>query len=631
LMLSLIATCLFKTQLAETFLRVGILTLSWEIITMSTYASRSKRFAFDLESNGLLDTINRIHCLVLRDLDSGRVQTFDIRDRDALCRGLRYLQEADEIVGHNIIGYDIPAIQIVHPWFKPKGKVTDTLVLSRLIHADLMGEDAATQRSVEDFPKRLWGSHSLKAWGLRIGNFKDDYDGGWEKFSEEMLSYCVQDVNVTVELYHRLMSANASEKAVDLEHQLAEICFRIGNNGWTFDLGKAATLYAKLAGKRQELTKSLDTLFPPWQVAETFIPARNNKTRGYIKDEPFEKTKMVEFNPSSRRHIEKCLRDKYDWKPRKFTGDGHAMIDDKILSALTEYPEAQKLAEMFMLQKRIGQLAEGRQAWMKRVDSDGRIRHSIVSGGTISGRASHRSPNLAQVPAARLQYGQECRELFTVPDGWLLLGSDLAGLELRCLAHYLNDDDFTAQILDGDIHTYNAKAFGVDRPTAKTVVYAMMYGAGDALVGSVAGGNAKLGKKLKANYAREVPAFATLQKGISRTFKRRGYLRGLDRRKLIIRGGSEHKCLSQLLQSAGAILCKKWVALIDHELKQISDQAYMVGWIHDEVQIACKTQEVADHVGDITRRVAQEAGAAFKTNIPIESDFSVGRTWAHTH
>ena len=172
---------------------------------MSTYASRSKRFAFDLESNGLLDTINRIHCLVLRDLDSGRVQTFDIRDRDALCRGLRYLQEADEIVGHNIIGYDIPAIQIVYPWFEPVGRITDTLVLSRLIHADLMGEDVAAQRNVEDFPKRLWGSHSLKAWGLRIGNFKDDYDGGWEKFSEEMLSYCVQDVNVTVQLYHKLL------------------------------------------------------------------------------------------------------------------------------------------------------------------------------------------------------------------------------------------------------------------------------------------------------------------------------------------------------------------------------------------------------------------------------------------
>lgn len=600
---------------------------------MNSIPLSQRRFGFDLESNGLLDTINRIHCLVLRDLDTGQIYRFDSRYPAGIIEGLNMLQSAAEIVGHNIIGYDIPAIQIVHPWFEPVGKVTDTLVLSRLIHADLMGEDVAAQRDTDAFPKRLWGSHSLKAWGLRIGNFKDDYNGGWEKFSEEMLSYCVQDVNVTVQLYHKLMGAHASEKAVDLEHQLAEICFRVGSNGWTFDQQKAGALYAKLAGKRQELSKDLDTLFPPWEISETFIPARDNKTRGYKKNEPFIKKKLVEFNPSSRRHIERCLKDKYGWEPRHHTGDGHAVINEVILASLTEYPEAQKLAEMFMLQKRIGQLAEGRQAWMKRVDSDGRIRHHIVSNGCISGRASHRSPNLAQVPAARLPFGQECRELFTVPEGWVLLGSDLAGLELRCLAHYLNDPDFTAQILDGDIHTYNARAFGVDRPTAKTVVYSMMYGAGDTLVGKVAGGDAKLGKKLKANYAREVPAFATLQRGISRAFKRRGYLKGLDGRRLIIRGGSEHKCLSQLLQSAGAILCKKWVALIDQHLTQVpalKDSSYMVGWIHDEVQIAVK-KEVADHVGDITQRMAREAGAAFETNIPIASDFSVGRTWANTH
>ncbi len=601
---------------------------------MSTHASRSKRFAFDLESNGLLDTINRIHCLVLSDLDAGVVESFDSRDPMRLLKGLSYLQDAEEIVGHNIIGYDIPAIKIVHPTWTPRGKVTDTLVLSRLIHADLMGEDAVAQRGSEDFPKRLWGSHSLKAWGLRIGNSKGDYDGGWEKFSEEMLSYCVQDVNVTVQLYHKLMGAHASEVAVDLEHELAEICFRIGNNGWTFDQKKAGALYAKLAGKRQELSKDLDTLFPPWEISETFIPARDNKARGYKKNEPFIKKKLVEFNPSSRRHIERCLRSKYGWEPRHHTGDGHAVINEVILGSLTKYPEAQKLASMFMLQKRIGQLAEGRMAWMKRVDIDGRIRHHIVSNGCISGRASHRSPNLAQVPAARLPYGQECRELFGVPDGWVLLGSDLAGLELRCLAHYLNDPDFTAQILDGDIHQYNAKAFGVDRPTAKSVVYSLMYGGGDALVGALAGGDARKGKKLKDNYAREVPAFATLQKGISRAFKRRGYLKGLDGRRLIIRGGSEHKCLSQLLQSAGAILCKKWVALIDQHLTQVpalKGSSYMVGWIHDEVQIACKTQEVADHVGDITSRMAEEAGRAFQTNIPITSEYSVGRAWSDTH
>ena len=586
------------------------------------------RYFFDLESNGLLDKIDRIHCIVLKDMDSGISESFFGGDLLRISLAVSTLQEATEICGHNIIGYDIPAIKLLFPTFSPSGRVTDTLVLSRLIHGDLFNEDAAAPPS-DMFKKRQWGSHGLAAWGIRLGNYKGDYKGGWENFSDEMLDYCVQDVEVTATLYEKLMATKPSEVSVGLEHELAEICFRVGGNGWTFDSKLAGDLYAELAGKRQQLQTELDTLFPPWEVSDTFVPKRNNKTLGYIKDEPFEKKKLVEFNPSSRRHIEKCLRDKYDWKPKVFTNDGHAQIDEVVLGKLKQFPEAQKLANMFLLQKRIGQLAEGPQAWLKKVNSDGRIRHSIISGGTISGRASHRGPNLAQVPKSGLLYGERCRELFTGPPGWTLVGSDLAGLELRCLAHYINDDEYTAQILMGDIHTYNAQAFGVDRNTAKTMIYAMNYGAGDALVGQIGGGKARLGKQLKENYDEQVPAFAKLKSGIAQAYKQRGFLFGLDGRKLAIR--SEHKCLSQLLQSAGAILCKKWVALIDEQIRERSYEVYMVGWIHDEVQIACKNKEIAEDVGDIARRMAKEAGAYFKTNIPIEADFGLGRTWADTH
>ena len=601
-------------------------------MTAAAAAKYNGRFGFDIESNGLLDKIDRIHCLVLRCMDTGEVQSFDSENDDIL-DGLQILADANEVCGHNIIGYDLPAIQIVYPDFKlrnPDVVVTDTLVLSRLIHADLFNEDAAKQPS--GLQKRQWGSHGLAAWGLRLGNLKGDYKGGWELFSQEMLEYCVQDVEVTAALYKKLMATNPSEVAVDLEHQLAEICLRIGNAGWTFDSKLAGELYAELATKRHELQQELDTLFPPWEVVDIFIPKRDNKTLGYIKDEPFEKKKLVEFNPTSRRHIERCLREKYKWKPTKFTADGHAQIDEVVLGELVRFPEAQKLASMFLLQKRIGQIAEGPQAWLKKVSKDGRIRHTIISGGTISGRASHRGPNLAQVPKPSLMYGEKCRSLFTVPDGWFLCGADLSGLELRCLAHYLKDHLFTEQLLEGDIHTYNAHAFKVDRNTAKTLIYAMNYGGGDALVGQIAGGDAKLGKKLKRNFDREVPSFARLKEGITKAYKRRGYLFGLDGRRLAIR--SEHKCLSQLLQSAGAILCKKWVALIDHEIHQeqiMTGHVEILGWIHDEVQIGCRTEELANHVGNIARRMAKEAGAAFQTGITIDADFSVGRTWSDTH
>lgn len=589
------------------------------------------RWVWDLESDGLLDTISKIHCIVLRHVETDEVQEYGPGEDD-IKAAMFTLMNAEEVIGHNIIAYDIPALQKVYPGFEILGKVTDTIVLSRLTEANLAEKDTIRHgKDPESFPKKLTGSHSLKAWGLRLGDYKDDYDGGWENYSQEMMDYCVQDTQVTKVLYEHCMERDFSEQSIELEHSLAQICHTIGNNGWTFDKTKAIELYSKLAQERNDLEQGLDELFPPWETTEEFIPKVNNKTRGYEKGVPFIKRKEIQFNPSSRRHIEFCLRQKYGWKPKKFTGNGHAQIDETILGKLP-YPEAQYLARFFLIQKRIGQLAEGPQAWLKKVSEDGKLRHTIVSGGTISGRAAHRSPNLGQVPKTSLEYGEECRELFTVPDGWFLTGSDLSGLELRCLAHYLPDGgEYAKQMLEGDIHTVNQKAAGLaTRDESKRFIYSLMYGGGDQLIGKIAGGGAKRGKELKAAFNKNIPAFATLNNKLKEAHNKRGHILGLDRRKLYIR--SEHKLLSQLLQSAGAIICKKWVELTFNEInRQFKDDSYIVGWIHDEIQVACKTQEIAENVGDISRRMAQETGRYFETKIPIASEYSVGRTWANTH
>ena len=329
-------------------------------------------------------------------------------------------------------------------------------------------------------------------------------------------------------------------------------------------------MYGQLAQERAEIEQGLDELFEPWEVTETFIPKRNNKTLGYVKDEPFEKKKTIHFNPSSRRHIELCLRSKYNWKPKKFTDGGHAQIDETVLGQL-DYPEAQSWLDTLCCKSVSDSCLRALRGWLKKVDDDGRIRHTIVPSGTVSGRASHRNPNLAQVPKVGLEFGKECRELFTVPDGWCLLGSDLSGLELRCLAHYLNDGGtYAEQILEGDIHTYNQKAAGLKtRDQAKTFIYATMYGGGDQMIGKIAGGNAKLGKQLKADFNKNIPAFGMLLAKLKKAHER-GYLVGLDGRKLYVR--SEHKLLSQLLQSAGAIICKQWVALCDQQINLQLDQ-----------------------------------------------------------
>jgi DNA polymerase I-like protein with 3'-5' exonuclease and polymerase domains len=501
-----------------------------------------------------------------------------------------------------------------------------------LIKNELFAEDAERGFTQEEFPKRLWGSHSLKAWGLRLSDFKDDYSGGWEEFSEEMLSYCVQDTAVTLTLYKALMKTEPSEHSIYLEHRMAQICREIGNNGWTFDGSAAAELYAELSQKRHEIEDSLKDLFPPWEVTEDFYPKRDNKTLGYKKDELFIKSKTVYFNAGSRQHIQKCLEDKYNWKPKTFTESGQAKIDEKILNSLP-FPEAKKLGEFFLLQKRIGMLAEGNGSWMKKVSDDGRLRHTIVSNACTSSRAAHRSPNLGQVPSAGSPYGKECRSLFGPPKGWVMTGVDLSGIEARALASYLHPYDggeYCEVILEGDIHTFNQKAAGLKtRSQAKTWLYATLFGAGDALIGQIAGGNASLGRRLKQNYDRAVPAFATLRKRLQQAYKR-GYIKGIDGRKLKIR--SEHRCLSQLLQSCGSIVSKQWVMMTFDEIKkQHGDDAFIMGWIHDEMQIACRNEEVAENVGNIARRVAQEAGVALGLKIPIAAEHTVGKNWSHTH
>ena len=581
------------------------------------------RLVFDLETDGLLPNLTKIHCLAVKDIDTEKVYSFEPID---VGHGIRMLSEADELIGHNILCFDIPAIKKVFPNVDmSKPKLTDTLVLSRLIHSDIRAEDYEYRAL---FPSKLVGSHSLKAWGVRLGNDKGDFDGGdWQTWSPEMQTYCVQDVEVSYDLYKHLDPENFSQDAIELEHDAALICERIGSIGWVFDNDKAVQLYSKLVEERDKLEVEFSQLFEPWQVEIPFIPKRDNKTKGYKKGELFTKIEVVHFNPNSRQHIEHCLKRKYDWKPSQLTEGGRAKIDEKTLNAL-KYPEAKKLAKFFLLQKRLGQLNEGRQGWMRLVDKDGRIRHRLNHNGTLTGRASHQRPNLAQVPATRAPWGQECRELFTVPDGYSLVGADLSGLELRCLAHYMDDGgEYGRQILEGDVHTANQKSAGLEtRDQAKTFIYALLYGAGNELLGQVSGGNFALGKRLRDNFEKAQPAYKRLREKTMAVSENRGYLQGLDGRRLRVR--SPHSSLNLLLQSCGAILCKKWMQLVDSQLD--ADTAYICGWIHDELQIVTK-KGFEDDVGNITRRMAKETGQFYKFNLPVEAEYHVGDTWATTH
>lgn len=590
---------------------------------------------FDIETDGLLDTLTKIHTMTIYDYETDTFRRFD---KEEVPNGIKLLMEADVIVGHNIINFDVPAIQKVYPDFEPP-EVLDTLVWARLVYADIDEIDYKLRRKGK-IPGRLIGSHSLEAYGFRLGVFKDDFGktADWQEWSQEMSDYCEQDVRVTKALYEKLLSKNVSQEALELEHEVAHIIKRQVDRGFWFDVDAAENLYAELIAKRDAMEKELVSLFPPWyepKDKEPFTPKRDNKKRGYKAGCPFTRVKLVTFNPNSRQHIYKCLMRKYDWKPTEFTDSGQPKVSEEVLKSLP-YPEAQKLAEYLMIQKRIGQLAEGDKAWLKLVKSDNRIHGEVITNGAVTGRMTHNNPNVAQVPAVRAPYGYECRSLFRPSPGYLLVGADASGLELRCLAHYMakwDGGEYAKVILEGDIHTVNQKAAGLPtRDNAKTFIYAFLYGAGDEKIGQIIGKGKSAGRKLKKQFLAKTPALAKLKDAVERVVKKRGYLIGLDGRHLKIR--STHAALNTLLQSAGALIMKKALVILD---KSLQDKGYVPGRdyeflanVHDEWQIEA-LPEIAEDVGKTAVEAIRKAGEHFKFRCQLDGEYRVGKSWAETH
>lgn len=591
---------------------------------------------FDIETDGLLDDVTKVHCLVIKETQSGSSTSLVGADIE---RGLRQLMGADCIAGHNVIKFDIPVIQKLYPWFTiDRSKVFDTLIATRLIWADVKEKDNVLLKQ-EKLPGKLFGSHSLEAWGYRLGNYKGDFKGPWDTFTQEMLDYCVQDVEVTATLYQRILDKNYSQQALDLEHKVAWLMAQQERNGFQFDIKKAAELLAKLVKRRTECELELTKFFGEWEVKlPDFIPARDNKTKGYIKGVPVPRSKTVVFNPSSRDHIADRLQKLYGWKPVDFTEGGKPMVDEVVLGKL-DYPPCKLLTEYLLIQKRISQLNEGGQGWMRVYnEKTGKIHGSINTNGAVTGRATHSYPNISQVPSGNSPYGHECRELFTVPDGWTLVGADASGLELRCLAHYMAKWDggkYGEVLLNGDIHTENQKAAGLPtRANAKTFIYGFLYGAGDAKIGSIIGGTAGDGKRLKQKFLRSLPALGRLVEAV-KSASQRGYLVGLDGRHVFVR--SSHAALNTLLQSAGAIVCKQWLVLLEEALGDSGlthgwdgDYAFCA-WSHDEVQIACRTPEIAKFVSELAPHMVTAAGKHFNFRCPLAGEAKVGKSWAETH
>jgi len=586
------------------------------------------RLIFDIETNGFLSDVTKIHSIVIKDIDTGTLFSYH---GDKIGRGLYILSGASLLVGHNILKFDLPVIQKLYPEYKLEGEVFDTLLVSRLIWTNRKELDFR----MKELPLNLAGRHSLESWGYRLGLRKGEFSktGDFSEWSEEMQKYCELDVEVTYKLFKLIEKQKYSEEAIQLEHEFAKCIIQQEAHGFNFDVASAKKLYASLANRRLELEQKLVSTFPNWKKYKgTFIPKRDNKTLGYKKGVPIKRYEEITFNPNSRDHIADRLMNK-GWKPKLYTPDGRPKVDETVLSSL-EYPEAKLLAEHFLVQKRIGQLAEGANAWLK-LERNGKIYGQVITNGANTGRCTHQKPNVAQTPSVGVPYGKECRSLFIVPNSFRLIGCDASGLELRCLAHYLgafDEGSFAKQLLDGDIHTYNQKQIGLPtRDLAKRVIYGVIYGIGDARLGAVIGKSSQEGKRIKAKLFEALPALRQLRDNVIIATRNKKYLLGLDKRKLIPR--SEHSSLNLLIQSCGALIIKMATIILHKKLKEKNydkDTCAMVAHVHDELQLQCKSA-VADEVGAIAVQSIKDAGTHFNLRCALDAQYKIGNNWADTH
>lgn len=735
-----------------------------------------KTLLFDIETDGLLDTMTTIHCLVIRQFETGQVWRFRRNKReDTIEKGIRMLEDAAVIGGHNIQQFDVEAIRLIFPDFDPQGVVRDSLVMARVIFAEQKQDDYRLWKRGK-LPGQHIGGMTLEAWGHRLGLHKGDYKHEmeaeakakgitdpdqvrlyvWGTWNQRMDDYCLGDVDVTTKLWQALIDEQFPVGPIDFEHDAHSMAIRIEENGFPFDIQRAEELaeemerdvaqlsekaiahygaWVRPAKKKQiralweideednekgaealakkvwaepnpaygeddsraiwgevtvaKATRKFKSMYRLEKDGTRKLDARGNPTLNNSVEEGvmFCAIEQVDFKPTSRAQIIDRFTSMYGWEPKDFTDKGNPSVNDVVLKNLAgKIPMAHELAEIFYLQKRIGQIKTGANAWLKKVEPDGAIHHRLNVGGTVSGRCSHSSPNIAQVPKVLVgdiynadgsiksifldedeepiidlfkedgdkkkksilygragRHGYESRRLFYVPDGWTLVGCDLSGIELRCLANLAApfDNGFLInQIMEGDIHTANMEAAGLkSRDQAKTFIYALIYGAGDAKIGSIVAPLADratqvaLGKKLKAQFFERLPGLAAAVKKIAKQ-ARQGWVEGLDGRKLYVR--AKHAALNLRLQSDGAVIAKKWMlsaddAFYDAGLKHGWDGDYaFLAFVHDELQVAVRNEHVAFAEAALIQAAA-DAGDFFDFAMPVDAEAKHGINWAETH
>jgi len=544
-----------------------------------------KNVIVDIETDSLNPT--KIHCIVAKDLETSKVEIWDHSNLNTF---KSWSTNVNKFIMHNGISFDAPVLNRLLNTNIKLDQVVDTLVLSQLFNP------------IRD------GGHSLAAWGNRLGHPKWEQEN-FEIYNKEMLEYCKNDVNLTQVLYKKLCieKNKFSSYSINLEHKIRAIIDQQERNGFTLNIQRTIGLLARLSDEAYKLEQWAKKEFPP-----TIIELKT-------------KTKYVPFNIGSRYQIADRLIER-GWKPNKYTDKGNVIVSEEILNKIN-MEEAKKFSRFLLLQKRIAQI----QSWINCFDDDtGKVHGRVLTLRTVTGRMAHHNPNMAQVPAVRNPFGKECRNCWTVsnPNTHTLVGTDASGLELRCLAHLMDDKDYINEVVHGDIHTTNMKMAGLtDRDQAKTFIYAFCYGAGAAKLGKIVGGNKDRGQALIDRFLSKLPALARIRSNVQKAAER-GRIKGIDGRLLHVR--SPHSALNTLIQGGGASICKDWLVNMTIRINNTGIDAKLVASIHDEYQFEVAKGDVK-RFGTITREAIKDTERQLNLKCPLDSTWKDGETWAMTH
>ena len=412
-------------------------------------------------------------------------------------------------------------------------------------------------------------------------------------------------------------------ESVVLEHQIADLMSQQKTTGWPFDVRRAQELENTLLTRLEKLRSQAESICT-YVPGNLFTPRRDNQKQGYVAGAEMQRLK--DFNPSSREHIAWWFKTFQGWTPTKLTPTGKPVIDETVLKEIgTE--EALVFLEILVIQKKLGMLSQGTNAWLKLV-KDGRLHHSCFIGA-VTHRMAHSHPNLAQVSSDK-----DCRELFITQPDWKLVDSDLAGIELRLFAHYLHRYDggrYAKILLEQDIHQVNADKIGISRRQVKTITYCFLYGGGNQKLGlsydNMLSPEAakKKGAEIRRAYLDAVEGLEDLVNATRRVAEG-GSIRAIDKRQIIV--DKEHKALNCLLQGSAAVIAKRWLLLTHQNLGHLTHERY--AFVHDE-QVLGAPAENAEEVANVCKLSALLAGEYYNIRLPIEADAQVGDNWAEVH